>query len=282
MPMSSAAAEAAQVGDHRVLPRARSGHARGVHAHRHEHADRYSERYVPSHVHGAHHELITPTCWSSAVAWPDCGLRSARGAAATTRSSCRWSRPSARIQGGARRYASLARQCLQGTGRQRGRALRGHRARLDWGADQEVVRMFVNTAPKAVRELAAWAFRGRASARATGRSSSMARRSPSPREPRPTACFRSAISAEPRSGAPATSRTEPATQCSPPWRTRRSPQSIPVHERTEALALIHDGGRCYGAVVRDLITGELRAYVAKATAITTRWRVASTAIRRTP
>ena len=26
----------------------------------------------------------------------------------------------------------------------------------DWGADQEVVRMFVNTAPKAVRELAAW------------------------------------------------------------------------------------------------------------------------------
>ena len=30
-------------------------------------------------------------------------------------------------------------------------------------------------------------------------------------------------------------------------------ESIPVHERTEALALIHDGGRCYGAVVRDLI-----------------------------
>ena len=26
----------------------------------------------------------------------------------------------------------------------------------DWGADQEVVRMFVNTAPKAIRELAAW------------------------------------------------------------------------------------------------------------------------------
>src|SRR5215831_9919856 len=26
----------------------------------------------------------------------------------------------------------------------------------DWGADQRIVRMFVNTAPKAVRELAAW------------------------------------------------------------------------------------------------------------------------------
>jgi len=37
----------------------------------------------------------------------------------------------------------------------------------DWGADQEVVRMFVNTAPKAVRELASWACRGAASARAT-------------------------------------------------------------------------------------------------------------------
>ena len=44
--------------------------------------------------------------------------------------------------------------------------------------------------------------------------------------------------------------------------------AIPVHERTEAIALIHDAGRCYGAIVRDLVTGELSAYVAKATAIT--------------
>ena len=36
----------------------------------------------------------------------------------------------------------------------------------------------------------------------------------------------------------------------------------------EAIALIHDGGRCYGAIVRNLVTGELLAYVAKATAIT--------------
>ena len=35
----------------------------------------------------------------------------------------------------------------------------------------------------------------------------------------------------------------------------------------EALALIHDAGRCYGAIVRNLVTGELVAYVAKATAI---------------
>jgi fumarate reductase flavoprotein subunit len=45
--------------------------------------------------------------------------------------------------------------------------------------------------------------------------------------------------------------------------------AIPVLERCEALALIHDGGRCHGAVVRDLITGELSAWVAKATALAT-------------
>jgi fumarate reductase flavoprotein subunit len=44
---------------------------------------------------------------------------------------------------------------------------------------------------------------------------------------------------------------------------------IPVHERKEALALIHEDGVCYGAIVRDLITGELAAYVAKATTIAT-------------
>jgi len=44
---------------------------------------------------------------------------------------------------------------------------------------------------------------------------------------------------------------------------------IPVHERKEAIALIHDGSRCFGAIVRDLITGELTAYIAKATAIAT-------------
>jgi fumarate reductase flavoprotein subunit len=46
----------------------------------------------------------------------------------------------------------------------------------DWGADQRVVRMFVNTAPKAVRELAAWGCPGAACARATTPSSSTARR----------------------------------------------------------------------------------------------------------
>jgi len=44
---------------------------------------------------------------------------------------------------------------------------------------------------------------------------------------------------------------------------------IAVHERTEAIALIHDGSRCYGAIVRNLISGKLLAYVARATCIAT-------------
>jgi fumarate reductase flavoprotein subunit len=42
-----------------------------------------------------------------------------------------------------------------------------------------------------------------------------------------------------------------------------------VHERCEAIALIHDAGRCHGAIVRNLVTGELSAYVARATCIAT-------------
>ena len=128
----------------------------------------------------------------------------------------------------------------------------------DWGADQRVVRMFVNTAPKAVRELAAWGVPWSRVRRATGRSSSTARRSRSPSATRRTACSRSATSAAPRSGAPATSRTAPVTRCCIAMSDQAIAESIPVHERTEAIALIHDGGRCYGAIVRDLITGELR------------------------
>lgn len=44
---------------------------------------------------------------------------------------------------------------------------------------------------------------------------------------------------------------------------------IPVHERIEALSLIHDGKRCHGVIARCLITGELRAYIGKATTIAT-------------
>ena len=44
---------------------------------------------------------------------------------------------------------------------------------------------------------------------------------------------------------------------------------VTVRDRTEAVALIHDGGRCWGAVARCLRNGEHFAVLAKATVITT-------------
>jgi fumarate reductase flavoprotein subunit len=46
-------------------------------------------------------------------------------------------------------------------------------------------------------------------------------------------------------------------------------EGIPVHERKEAVALIQDGGRCHGAIVRDLVSGDLTAYLARATCVAT-------------
>ena len=45
--------------------------------------------------------------------------------------------------------------------------------------------------------------------------------------------------------------------------------NVDIHDRKEAIALIHANNRCYGAIVRDLVTGELIAYVSKGTLIAT-------------
>jgi len=137
----------------------------------------------------------------------------------------------------------------------------------DWGADQRVVRMFVHTAPKAVRELAAWGVpwnRVRAGAHEAVINGSR-------------------VLVEERAAAHGliTARDFGGTR---KWRTayvsdgtghamlytvgdRAIAEGIAVQERTEALALIHDGHRCHGAIVRDLVTGELTAHVAQATCI---------------
>jgi fumarate reductase flavoprotein subunit len=139
----------------------------------------------------------------------------------------------------------------------------------DWGADQEVVRMFVNTAPKAVRELAAWGVpwsrvrRGDRDVIINGQKTTITERDEAhglmaQRDFGGTKKWRTCYVSDGTGHAMITAMADQAIAA-----------SIPVHERTEALALIHDGGRCYGAVVRDLITGELRAYLAKATAIAT-------------
>jgi len=139
----------------------------------------------------------------------------------------------------------------------------------DWGADQQVVRMFVNTAPKAVRELAAWGVpwsrvrKGDRDVIINGQKVTITERDEAhgllaQRDFGGTKKWRTCYVSDGTGHAMLTAMADQAIAA-----------AIPVHERTEALALIHDGGRCYGAVVRDLISGQLTAYVAKATAIAT-------------
>src|SRR5215218_9232382 len=137
----------------------------------------------------------------------------------------------------------------------------------DWGADQQVVRMFVNTAPKAVRELAAWGVpwsrvrRGDRTVIINGQPVTITERDEAhglvaQRDFGGTKKWRTCYVSDGTGHAMLFAVSD-----------RAIAQSIPVHERTEAIALIHDGGRCYGAIVRDLTTGELSAYVCKATVI---------------
>jgi len=139
----------------------------------------------------------------------------------------------------------------------------------DWGADQEVVRMFVNTAPKAVRELAAWGVpwsrvrKGDRDVIINGEKVTITERDAAhgllaQRDFGGTKKWRTCYVSDGTGHAMLTAMAD-----------RAIAEQIPVYERSEALALIHEGGRCYGAVVRDLVTGELSAYVSKATAIAT-------------
>lgn len=139
----------------------------------------------------------------------------------------------------------------------------------DWGADQRVARMFVHTAPKAIRELATWGVPWNRVKRGARQAIINAEKV--------------TITEEDEAHGLITARDFGGTK---KWRTcytsdgtghsmlyavdnKAHEQHIEVHERMEAIALIHEGERCYGAVVRNLMTGELCAYIAKATTIAT-------------
>ena len=137
----------------------------------------------------------------------------------------------------------------------------------DWGADQRVVRMFVNTAPKAIRELAAWGVpwsriqKGDRDVVINGKKVTITERDDAhgllaQRDFGGTKKWRACYVSDGTGHAMLYAMSDQTIA-----------HSIPVHERTEAIALIHEAGRCYGAIVRDLTTGELSAYVSKATAI---------------
>jgi len=139
----------------------------------------------------------------------------------------------------------------------------------DWGCDQEVARLFVETAPKAVREMAFWGIPWNRVV------------------PGKSTYFKGGeqfekVEAKEKEGL-ITARSFGGTA---KWRTCYTSDGtghtllytmdnkvvelgVRVHDRMEAIALIHDGKTCMGAVARDLKTGQLKAYLAKATLIAT-------------
>ena len=139
----------------------------------------------------------------------------------------------------------------------------------DWGCDQLVARMFAHMAPKAARELAAWGVawnRVRAGAhevvingeRVTLHESAAAHGLITARDFGGTRKWRTCYTSDGTGHAMLYALGD-----------RAIAEAIPVRERVEALALIHDGERCHGAVVRDLVSGELAAYLARATVVAT-------------
>lgn len=139
----------------------------------------------------------------------------------------------------------------------------------DWGCDQEVARIFADTAPIVMREVAHWGVpwnrveqgpatyykggkpfeaeedkekHGLIHARAFGG----------------TAKWRTCYTAD------GTGRSVLNTLDSMCLR-----YNVNIHDRTQAEALIHDGENCIGAIVRCLRTGELMAYYATATLVAT-------------
>ena len=139
----------------------------------------------------------------------------------------------------------------------------------DWGADQLVARMFVHCAPKAIRELAAWGVPWSRVHRGGHFAIMNAQKV--------------TIDEKYEAHGLITARDFGGTK---KWRTcytsdgtghsmlyamdnKAHEEEVEIHERQEAMALIVDDGRCYGVVSRNLMSGELVAYVAKATTIAT-------------
>ena len=139
----------------------------------------------------------------------------------------------------------------------------------DWGCDQEVAHIFCQTAPIAAREAAFWGVPWNRVV--SGK----------------TTYYQGGKSFEkeelPESHGLITARNFGGTS---KWRACYTADGtghtllyamdnkvlelgIGIHDRVEATSLIHDGQRCQGCVARDLKTGKLRVYLAKATLIAT-------------
>ncbi|HEC1895858.1 TPA: fumarate reductase flavoprotein subunit [Campylobacter jejuni] len=139
----------------------------------------------------------------------------------------------------------------------------------DWGCDQEVARMFAQTAPKAVRELAAW---GVPWTRVT-------------KGPRTVVinAQKTVIEEKEEAHGLINARDFGGTK---KWRTcyiadatghcmlygvanEAIKHQVKIIDRMEAVRIIHDDKKCLGVIARDLTNGQLIAYIARGTMIAT-------------
>ena len=139
----------------------------------------------------------------------------------------------------------------------------------DWGCDQEVARLFVDTAPRAVREMAFWGIPwnrvvpGKSTYFKGGKQFEKVELKEkegliTARDFGGTAKWRTCYTSD------GTGHTLLYTMDN-----KVVEMGVKVHDRMEAISLIHDGEICMGAVARCLKTGRLKAYLAKATLIAT-------------
>jgi len=139
----------------------------------------------------------------------------------------------------------------------------------DWGCDQEVARMFVATAPKAIRELANWGVpwsrisAGERTVIMNGqkeiiKESHDAHGLINARDFGGTKKWRTCYTSD------ATGHTMLYAVANEALR-----RNVIIHDRKEAISIIHDEKKAIGVIARDLINGELIAYVAKGTMIAT-------------
>ena len=139
----------------------------------------------------------------------------------------------------------------------------------DWGCDQKVARMFVATAPKAIRELAAWGVpwsrvkAGERTAVIKGKKETFMEEEQAhglinARDFGGTKMWRACFTGD------ATGHTMLYAVANEAMKL-----GTEILDRKEMISIIHNNGKCYGVVARDLVTGELIAYVAKGTLIAT-------------
>ena len=139
----------------------------------------------------------------------------------------------------------------------------------DWGCDQECARLFAETAPIAVREMAFWGIPwnrvvpGKGIYYKAGKQFEKVEAAEkegtiTARDFGGTAKWRTCYTSD------GTGHTLLFTMDNEVVRL-----GVTVHDRIEVLSLIHDGTTCMGVVARCLKTGKLRTYLAKATLIAT-------------